>query len=186
MKGNWESVEMSNTSIHSHYSNVSEKNKAAVFKWSPTQSVHHSNKAPERSGLPNDRFIQNSSYSVWDLNTSQQCTTTVRSDQRGHICGVVLEHREDNIGQRQGVWGPCLSHRRTLLKPQNTPVTKHTIERVAAQILKRFFSWSMTMNIYKGWGGSMCSYSIVQVNSDSILGLTENFKYRYFCIFTPF
>lgn len=125
-----------------HHSHVLEMNKAAVFKWSPTQSVHYSNKAPERSGLPNDRFIQNSSYSVRDLNTSQQCTTnqtTVPSDQRGHICGAVLEHREDNIGQRRGVWGPCLAHRRTFLKPQNTPVTKHTIERVAAQILKRFF-----------------------------------------------
>lgn len=159
MKGNWESVEMSNTSIHSHYSNVLEINKAAVFKWSPTQSVHHSNKAPERSSLPNDRFIQNSSYSVWDLNTSQQCTTnrpTEPSDQRSHICGVVFEHREDNIGQRQGVWGPCLSHRRTFLKPQNTPVTTRNRKSRSSNTWE-VFSWSMTMNIYKGWGGGLCA-----------------------------
>lgn len=81
-----------------------------------------------------------------------------------------------------GVWTPCLSHRRTFLKPQNTPVTKHTIERVSAQILKNSFLDPRQCIFTQG--GSVCSFHIVQVHSDSILRLNENIKYRCFCIST--
>lgn len=48
---------------------------------------------------------------------------------RGHMCelNTALEHTEDNVGQRQLVLSPCLSHVLTyFLKPQNTPVTKYS------------------------------------------------------------
>lgn len=106
-----ESVEINDTFNHSHHSRVFEMNKLTVFKWSPTQSVHHSNKAPEGSRLPNDRFIQNSSYSVWDLNTFQQCRTnrpTVPLDKtRSHLQRGVRAHRIQHWSKRGGSGGPA-------------------------------------------------------------------------------
>lgn len=102
-----ESVEMNDMFNHSHRT-------VGCLKWINPQSL---NEAPHNQFIVLIKHQKAAVYQMtglfkthrtvlgtWTLfssgeHTDQRCCKI----KRGHICNVVLEHREDNIGQRQGV-----------------------------------------------------------------------------------